>query len=85
MIRVIPETRETLLREAHAQAADMRRRQMTGFIRVQAEGCRSALDLKKWIDRGLAAAAAIPNGKLAAKPGKAPAPKKTAAAKRKRS
>ena len=84
LVRVIPETREALLREAHAEPADMRGRQMTGFIRVQAEGYRSEPDLKKWVDRGLAAAAAKPAGKPAARPGKAAAPKKAAAAKRKR-
>jgi len=50
LIRVIPETREALLRETHAQTADMRGRQMTGFIRVLAEGYRKPSDLKKWID-----------------------------------
>ncbi len=80
LVRVIPETREVLLREPHAEAADMRGRQMTGFIRVQAEGYRTELDLRKWVDRGLAAAAAKPG-----KPKKTAAPKKARAARRKRS
>ena len=74
LVRVIPETREALLREPHAEAADMRGRQMTGFIRVQAEGYRTEPGLKTWVDRGLAAAAA--------KPKKATSPKKARAAKR---
>jgi TfoX/Sxy family transcriptional regulator of competence genes len=78
LVRVIPQTRETLLREPHAEAADMRGRQMTGFIRVQAEGYRTEPSLKKWVDRGLAAAAARPS-----KPKKAAASKKARAAKRK--
>ena len=60
LVRVIPETREALLREPHAEAADMRGRQMTGFIRVQPDGYRTEPSLKKWVDRGLAAAAAAP-------------------------
>ena len=74
LVRVIPETREALLREPHAEPAVMRGRQMTGFIRVQAEGYGTEPSLKAWVDRGLAAAAA--------KPKKAAAPKKARAAKR---
>jgi TfoX/Sxy family transcriptional regulator of competence genes len=74
LVRVIPETREALLREPHAEPAEMRGRLMTGFIRVQAEGYRTELSLKKWVDRGLAAAAA--------KPKKPAAPKRARAAKR---
>ena len=81
LVRVDPETREALLREEHAQAADMRGRQMTGFIRVQPKGYRTEAALKKWVGRGLTAAAAKP----AAKPKKAAAPKKAVAAKRRRS
>ena len=75
LVRVIPETRETLLREPHAEPADMRGRQMTGFIRVQAEGYRTEPGLKAWVDRGLAAAAAKPKKATTV-------PKKARAAKR---
>jgi TfoX/Sxy family transcriptional regulator of competence genes len=67
LVRVIPETREALLREPHAEPAEMRGRQMTGFIRVQAEGYRTEPSLKTWVDRGLAAAAAKPKKVRAAK------------------
>jgi hypothetical protein len=70
LVRVIPETRDALLREPHAQVADMGGRQMTGFVRVQPDGYASEPALKKWVDRGLAAAAATP---------KKAAPKKKAA------
>lgn len=84
LVRVIPETRDQLLREPHAEPANMRGRMMTGFIRVQPEGYRTDAALKKWIDHGLAAAAARPKegAKKAAK--KKPVPKKAAAKKRKR-
>lgn len=79
LVRVIPQTREELLREPHAEPADMRGRMMTGFIRVQPDGYRTDAALKKWIAHGLAAAAARP------KESKKVAPKravpKTAAAK----
>ena len=60
LVRVNPETRDRLLGEAHAQPADIGGRRMTGFIRVAPEGYRTEPSLKKWVERGLAAAAARP-------------------------
>ena len=60
LVRVIPETLEAMLREAHARPADIGGRRMTGFIRVAPDGYRTETSLKKWIERGLAAAAARP-------------------------
>jgi hypothetical protein len=79
LVRVIPETRDQLLREPYAEPADMRGRMMTGFLRVQPEGYRTEARLKKWIAHGLAAAAARPKegSKKAAK--KKPVPGKAAA------
>jgi TfoX N-terminal domain len=71
LVRVIPSMRDQLLREGHAEPADMRGRMMTGFIRVQPDGYRTEAALKKWIAHGLAAAAA----KLQAVPKKAKAKK----------
>jgi hypothetical protein len=86
LVRVIPETRAALLREPHAEPADMRGRQMTGFLRVQPEGFRTEPALRKSVDRGLAAAAAKPKITAGKKPPgkKAVAPKQAGAAKRKR-
>lgn len=60
LVRVIPKMRDQLLREPHAGPADIGGRMMTGFIRVQPEGYRTEAALKKWIARGLAAAAFRP-------------------------
>jgi TfoX/Sxy family transcriptional regulator of competence genes len=60
LVRVNPETRDRFLGEAHAQPADIGGRRMTGFIRVAPEGYRTEQSLKKWVERGLAAAAARP-------------------------
>jgi TfoX N-terminal domain len=60
LVRVIPKMRDQLLREPHAEPADMRGRMMSGFIRVQPEGYRTETALKKWIARALAAAASRP-------------------------
>jgi TfoX/Sxy family transcriptional regulator of competence genes len=60
LVRVNPDTRDRLLGEAHAQPAEIGGRRMTGFIRVAPEGYRTEAALKKWVERGLAAAAARP-------------------------
>jgi TfoX/Sxy family transcriptional regulator of competence genes len=60
LVRVRPDTGERWLGEAHAQPADIGGRRMTGFIRVSPEGYRTDAGLKKWVERGLAAAAARP-------------------------
>ena len=57
LVRVRPDTRERWLGEAHAQPADIGGRRMTGFIRVSPEGYQTDAGLKKWVERGLAAAA----------------------------
>jgi len=58
MIRVAPETRETMLAEPHAAPVEMRGRTMMGFVRVAPEGYRTDAALKKWIERGFAGVAA---------------------------
>jgi hypothetical protein len=58
LVRVNPDTCERWLGEAHAQPADIGGRRMTGFIRVTPQGYRTDAGLKKWVERGLAAAAA---------------------------
>ena len=60
LVRVDADARDQLLREAHAQPADIGGRRMTGFIRVAPDGYRTEPSLKKWVERGLAAAAARP-------------------------
>jgi TfoX/Sxy family transcriptional regulator of competence genes len=60
LVRVKAETRDRWLGEAHAQPADIGGRRMTGFIRVAPDGYRTEPSLKKWVERGLAAAAARP-------------------------
>jgi len=85
LVRVIPETRDELLREPHAEPADMRGRMMTGFIRVQPDGYRTDAALEKWLEHGLAAAAARPKERSKKKAAKKAVPKKAAPKKRKRS
>jgi glutathione S-transferase len=72
LVRVDPQARERFLAEDHVQPADIAGRRMTGFVRVAPEGYRSDAALKKWVERGLAAAAAQPKaeGRTAAKSAK---------------
>jgi TfoX/Sxy family transcriptional regulator of competence genes len=57
LVRVDPASRDKFLGEAHVEPADIGGRRMTGFLRVTPEGYRTEAALKKWIERGLAAAA----------------------------
>lgn len=56
LVRIDPAAHARMLGEPHAQAADMRGRMMTGFVRVAPEGYPTAAELRKWIERGIAAA-----------------------------
>jgi TfoX/Sxy family transcriptional regulator of competence genes len=60
LVRVRAEEYGQMLREPHVAQADMRGRVMTGFVRVAAEGYRTDAALKKWVERGVDAAAARP-------------------------
>jgi TfoX/Sxy family transcriptional regulator of competence genes len=77
LVRVAPETRDKLLGEDHAAPADIGGRRMTGFIRVAPEGYRTDAGLKKWIERGLIAAASRPAAKAKKSRSKAVEPKRT--------
>ena len=63
LVRVDPESRDKFLGEDHVEPADIGGRRMTGFVRVGPEGYRTEGGLKKWVERGLAAAAARPDTK----------------------
>jgi TfoX/Sxy family transcriptional regulator of competence genes len=59
LVRVGAEAHERMLGEPHVQPMGMGRRVMTSFVRVAPEGYRTDAALKKWIERGLDAAAAL--------------------------
>jgi TfoX/Sxy family transcriptional regulator of competence genes len=56
----VGEAYDEALREPHAAAVEMRGRVMGGFVRVAPEGYRTEAALKKWVERGVTAAAARP-------------------------
>jgi len=65
LVRVGAEAHERMLAEPHVAPMEMRGRVMTGFVRVAPEGYRNALALKKWVERGIAAASAAKASKKA--------------------
>jgi TfoX/Sxy family transcriptional regulator of competence genes len=77
LVRVGAEAQEGVLREPHVQPVGMGKRMMTGFVRVAPEGYRTDAALKKWVERGIASAAANPPAARAKQ--KRTAPKRAAA------
>jgi TfoX/Sxy family transcriptional regulator of competence genes len=67
LVRVDPQAYEETLREPHVVAVEMRGRVMRGFVRVAPEGYRTEAALRKWVERGVTAAAARPAKKARAK------------------
>jgi hypothetical protein len=50
------EAYEQMIAEPHVQPMEMGGRTMSGFVRVAAEGYRTGAALRKWVERGVAAA-----------------------------
>jgi TfoX/Sxy family transcriptional regulator of competence genes len=67
LIRVGPDAQQAMLGEPHVQPMEMRRRLMTGFVRVSPEGYRTEAALKKWVKRGVDFVAAMPSAQPARK------------------
>ena len=76
-MRVGAEAQERVLREPRVQPVGMGKRMMTGFVRVAPKGYRTDAALKKWVERGIAFAAANPPAARAKQ--KRTAPKRAAA------
>jgi len=66
MVRVGPDAYEDALGQPHARLMDFTGRPMTGYVFVDAAGCRTRAAVKVWVDRGLAFVATV----------KRPAPRK---------
>lgn len=56
LVRVGAEAYEQIIAEPHVQPMEMGGRTMSGFVRVAAEGYRTGAALRKWVERGVAAA-----------------------------
>ncbi len=59
LVRVDPEAQPRLIAEPHVKPMVMGGRKVTSFVRVMPEGYASHAALKKWVQRGLDAVAAL--------------------------
>ncbi len=60
MVRVPADETDALAAAPHAGPMEMRGRPLEGWLRVDAEGVRTAEGLAPWVARGLATARALP-------------------------
>jgi TfoX/Sxy family transcriptional regulator of competence genes len=60
LVRVDPETSESLVAKSKAYPMEMRGRLMKGWLRVDAEHVRTKRELGKWVQRGTSYARALP-------------------------
>ena len=60
LVRVAPEETDALLEQPHTGPMVMRGREMQGWLRVAAEGIEGDEQLATWVERGAAAARALP-------------------------
>jgi TfoX/Sxy family transcriptional regulator of competence genes len=60
LVRVDPADSERLVATTNARPMEMRGRQMTGWLRVDAEDVRTKSDLAKWVKLGATYARSLP-------------------------
>jgi TfoX/Sxy family transcriptional regulator of competence genes len=60
MLRVDPDENAALLEQPHAGPMEMRGREMSGWLRVDAAGVESDEDLQRWVEIGLTRAGSLP-------------------------
>jgi hypothetical protein len=60
LLRVEPDETEALMQEPHAGPMEMRGREMSGWLRVDAAGVATDEDLRRWVDLGLSRAGSLP-------------------------
>jgi len=60
MLRVEPAQTDALVARPHAQRVVMRGREMDGWLRVDDAGIQTPRHLRTWVERGVAAAKALP-------------------------
>lgn len=60
IVRVNPELHASLMKKAHVKPFDMTGRPMKGWLVVEAEGCRTASQLKAWVKQGVDFALSLP-------------------------
>ena len=60
MVRLSPDAAAAALRQPHTRIFDLTGRPMKGWLLVDAEGLKTAAQLKRWIGQSVAFAASLP-------------------------
>ena len=60
MVRVDPGESDTLVRTSRARVAEMRGREMPGWLRVDADDVETKDELEVWVGRGVSFARSLP-------------------------
>jgi TfoX/Sxy family transcriptional regulator of competence genes len=60
LVRVDPREGGALLAKPHVKPMEMRGREMSGWLRVDAEGLRTKRQLEPWVRRGVSHARSLP-------------------------
>jgi TfoX/Sxy family transcriptional regulator of competence genes len=60
LLRVDPEQGEALAANPHVEAAVMRGRAMSGWLRVDTDAVKTKRELERWVKRGVAYARSLP-------------------------
>jgi TfoX/Sxy family transcriptional regulator of competence genes len=60
LVRVDPETSDSLVETTNAELMEMRGRQMRGWLRVAADDVNDERGLAEWVDRGTSYARSLP-------------------------
>lgn len=60
LLHVGPDETETLAAKPHASRFVMRGREMSGWLRVEAEGVKTRAQLERWVARGVDHARSLP-------------------------
>ena len=60
LVRVDPDESDSLVRKAGVELMEMRGRQMSGWLRVDADAVRTKKQLAVWVERGVGFARSLP-------------------------
>jgi TfoX/Sxy family transcriptional regulator of competence genes len=60
LVRIDPNEAESLTSNPHVRRFEMRGREMTGWLHVEAEALASDDELRRWVDKGITYAQSLP-------------------------
>jgi TfoX/Sxy family transcriptional regulator of competence genes len=60
LLRIDPDETDALRAKPHAEAFEMRGREMDGWLRVDPDGVKTKAQLERWVKRGVTYARSLP-------------------------